>query len=245
MHPILFQFPGFIFYTQTLLLFMAFIAGLLAAINEGKRFDLPRFELTNIVLWGFLGAIIGARILFLLLQQGVSSLTLTEICTLGHSDGGFSVHGGLFAGAAAGIIAARHAHLHPWRVADALAPGLSVAMFFMRLGCLFNGCDYGIITTAAWGIALHGARRHPIQLYEGIGNLLLFPLLKYFNRKPIQPGRTCLIYLLLSAILRFGVDFYREDFHRGWIGLTTPQFISGGIVLAAGVIIFLTIFYKE
>jgi phosphatidylglycerol:prolipoprotein diacylglycerol transferase len=106
-------------------------------------------------------------------------------------------------------------------------------MFFMRLGCLFNGCDYGVVTTAPWGIPLHGANRHPIQLYEGVGNLLLLPLLLLFNKKPARPGGTFLLYMLLSAMIRFGVDFYREEYGGVWGLFTIPQLLAVGIGIFA------------
>jgi phosphatidylglycerol:prolipoprotein diacylglycerol transferase len=132
------------------------------------------------------------------------------------------------------LVAARYHHLNGWRVADALAPGLAIAMFFMRLGCLLNGCDYGVLTTVPWSIPLHGGLRHPIQLYEGLGNLVLLPLLSALNRKPLHPGRTFLIYLMCSALLRFGVDFYREDFARIGGLFTIPQLIALVIAVSAG-----------
>lgn len=235
MYPILFEFPGLTLYTQTLFFIIAFIAGLLVAVHEGKYWNISRLDLTDIVLWGFLGAIPGARVLFLLLSYKHISFSLSEFCTLGTLDGGFSFHGGLFAGGLVTLLAVRHHHLSVWRVADAFAPGLALALFFMRLGCLLNGCDYGIVTNVPWGIPLHGAFRHPIQLYEGVGNLLLFPILLRMNKKPMKPGITFFTYLLLSALLRFTVDFYREEVRHIWPGLILPQYIAVGIVVLSGI----------
>jgi phosphatidylglycerol:prolipoprotein diacylglycerol transferase len=235
LYPILFQISGFTLYTQTVCLLIAFISGLFIAVREGKRFAITRLDITDIVLWGFISAIFGARLLFMLIHWESSSFTVSEICTLGTEDGGFSLHGGLLVGGFAGFLVAQHHHVRIWRLADAFAPGLAVAMFFMRLGCLLNGCDYGVVTTVPWGIPLHDAIRHPIQLYEGIGNLFLFPLLIFFNKKPARPGYTFLLYMLLSAIIRFGVDFYREEYVyiRIWNLFTIPQLLAIGIAIFA------------
>jgi phosphatidylglycerol:prolipoprotein diacylglycerol transferase len=235
LYPILFQVSGFTLYTQTVCLLIAFISGLLVAVREGKHFAITRLDITDIVLWGFISAIIGARLLFMLIRWESSSFTVSEICTLGTEDGGFSLHGGLLAGGFAGLLVARHHNIHIWRLADALAPGLAVAMFFMRIGCLLNGCDYGVVTTVPWGIPLHNAIRHPIQLYEGMGNLFLFPLLVFSNKNPTRPGYTFLLYMLLSALIRFGVDFYREEYvHiRVWNLFTIPQLLAIEIAIFA------------
>jgi phosphatidylglycerol:prolipoprotein diacylglycerol transferase len=236
MYPILYNSPGFILYTQTVLLAIAFIAGLLLAIREAHYAGIPRFELTNVVLVGFISSIIGARAFFLLLTWKSANLTLQELCTIGKLDGGFAFHGGLLFGGLAGWFVTIYYHLPVWRMGDVLAPGLSIALFFMRLGCLMNGCDYGIPSGVPWAITLHGAPRHPIQLYEGIGNLLLLPLLLLLNRKPIRPGTTLLCYVLLSSLLRIGVDVFRADSIRYW-HLTIPQFVALGIAVIAGILL--------
>jgi phosphatidylglycerol:prolipoprotein diacylglycerol transferase len=245
LYPILFEFAGFTLYTQTICLIIAFISGLLVAVHEGKRFAITRLDITDVVLWGFISAILGARLLFMLIYWESSSFTLSEVCTLGTEDGGFSFHGGLLAGGLASFLIAWHHKIQIWRLADALAPGLAVAMFFMRIGCLLNGCDYGIVTTVPWGIFLHGATRHPIQLYEGVGNLLLLPLLIILNKKSAKPGWTFLLYLLFSAIIRFGVDFYREESVRIWNLFTIPQLLAIGIAIFADFILYQKILIKK
>ncbi len=239
MHPILFKLPGFTLYTQTLLLLIAFVAGLLIAVHEGKRFAIPRLAITDVALWGFLCAVFGARLLFMLLTWKTSVFTVSAFFTLGTSDGGFSFHGGLIAGGLGGFAAARHHKLSLWRLADVLAPGLAIAMFFMRLGCLLNGCDYGIVTVIPWGIPLYGAPRHPIQIYEGVGNLLLLPLLFFLNKKPVKPGQVFFLYLFLSGLLRVGVDFYREEYARVEGLFTIPQLIAAGLALLALLVLFI------
>jgi len=234
LYPILFQFPGFTFYTQTLCIILAFVAGLLLAQREGQRFGITRLDLADIVLWAFLAAIPGARLMFLILNWRTATFTFSEFCTLGTLDGGFSLHGGLATGGLVGVLIARQCHVSVWRVADALAVGLAAAMFFLRLGCLFNGCDYGVVTTMPWGIMLHGASRHPIQLYEGVGNLLLVPLIVKCNQKPLKPGTAFMLYLSLSSLLRLGVDVYRDDPLRVWGVFTIPQLIALGLAILAG-----------
>lgn len=233
MYPILYHSPDFILYTQTVFLALAFMAGLLIAIHEAHYARIPRFELTNVVLIGFIGSIVGARAIFLLLTWDVAHFTLREFCIMGDLDGGFAFHGGLVCGGLAGWAVATHYRLPVWRMGDVLAPGLAAAVFFMRLGCLMNGCDYGIPSSVPWAIMLHGAPRHPIQLYEGIGNLIFLPLLLLLNRKPIKPGTTLLCYGMLGSLLRVGVDVYRDDPARYW-HLTVPQLLALGIALGTG-----------
>ncbi len=233
MHPILCEFAGLTIYTQTVSMFGAFLVGLSIALREARRFQLSRLDLIDVVLWSFLAAILGARLAFLMLQGAVSELTLREFCMLGASDGGLSLHGGLLAGGLVGAGLATDRRLNLWRVADSLAPGLAAAIFILRLGCLANGCDYGVPTDLPWGVPLHGALRHPIQLYEGVANLLLLPGLRACNARPCSPGATFLIYLGGSSLIRLLVDFWRADSARLWGGCSIPQLIAAGLAVSA------------
>ena len=236
MHPILFEFPGLTLYTQTVLVIAAFMAGLMLAVHESRQAEIAQCELTTVVLVGFIGSIVGARLFFLLLAWNAAHLTFQELYLLGQTDGGFAFHGGLMFGGFASWLVTRHYRVSVWRMGDVLAPGLALALFFLRLGCLMNGCDFGVPTSQPWAIMLHGSPRHPIQLYEGVGSLALVPFLLFLNRRAYTPGTTLLWYLCLSSSLRFCVDIFRDDPFRYW-HLTIPQFFAFGLAAAAGILL--------
>jgi len=68
---------------------------------------------------------------------------------------------------------------------------------------------------------------HPTQIYEAGSELLILLWLLATERKGRPfPGRTFWGYMLLYAISRFIIEFYRGD-ERGMImGVSTSQFIS-------------------
>src|SRR3954452_9086021 len=68
---------------------------------------------------------------------------------------------------------------------------------------------------------------HPTQLYEAGAELLILAVLLVFERKGRPyPGRTFWGYMLLYAVSRFIIEFYRGD-PRGMVGsLSTSQFVS-------------------
>ncbi len=108
-----------------------------------------------------------------------------------------------------------------------------------RFGCLFAGCCYGKPTTLPWGITFTDpfaaanvgtplvVPLHPTQLYEAGAELLILIVLLLTERKgrPFA-GRTFWLYMLLYAVSRFIIEFYRGD-ERGTVGMfSTSQFIS-------------------
>ncbi|GAK51992.1 prolipoprotein diacylglyceryl transferase [Candidatus Moduliflexus flocculans] len=233
MYPILFETSSFLIYSQSVLMIIAFVAGVIVALHEGERFGYSAKALIDLILWGFLASFIGARFLFIVIDKQSISFPLDKNPLSQIFNGGFSFHGGLVAGGLVIVTIARYRQIAFWRLADALAPGLAVAMLFMRIGCLLNGCDYGVVSSVPWAVPLYGDFRHPIQLYEGLGNFALMFGLMRLNRKPLPPGCVCGIYLFLSSCLRVAVDIYRDDPAR-FLGMTIPQYIAIGIALIAG-----------
>ena len=70
---------------------------------------------------------------------------------------------------------------------------------------------------------------HPTQLYEaGAEGLILLLLLATESRGRRFPGRTFWLYMLLYAISRYIIEFFRGDLGRGTVFtiFSTSQFIS-------------------
>ena len=233
MHPFLFEQTPFAIPSQVALMIIAFIAGLALSIHAGRQFELPQHAVKDAAMWGFITSFLGARLFMIGVEFLQGSFLLDKNCCVHLFEGGYSFHGGLFAGGIAAMLIARLHRLALPRMADAFAPGLAAALFFLRIGCLLNGCDYGIAASVPWALPIDGVFRHPIQLYEGVGNLALAPMLMRLNRKPLRPGRLFALYMLASSSLRLGVDMYRDDPLR-WGGLTLPQYLAAGLAVAAG-----------
>ena len=122
-----------------------------------------------------------------------------------------------------------------------------------RFGCFFAGCCYGKPTTLPWGITFTdpfaaanvgtplGVHLHPTQLYEaGAEVLILLGLLLTEKKGKRYPGRTFWLYILLYAVSRFIIEYFRGD-ERGTVGIfSTSQFISLVLApLAIGMLVYL------
>jgi phosphatidylglycerol:prolipoprotein diacylglycerol transferase len=123
-----------------------------------------------------------------------------------------------------------------------------------RLGCLAAGCCYGRPTDLPWAITFTnplaaanvgtplGIPLHPTQIYEAGAELLILVLLLATERRGrVFAGRTFWMYLLLYAISRFVIEFYRGDPRGEILGLSTSQFISVLLApLSLGMLIWLS-----
>ena len=73
---------------------------------------------------------------------------------------------------------------------------------------------------------------HPTQIYESAAEaLILLVLLATEKKGRVYPGRTFWLYMLMYAVSRFIIEFYRGD-ERGLVFglLSTSQFISTVLV---------------
>ena len=116
---------------------------------------------------------------------------------------------------------------------------------FGRIGCFLAGCCYGKPSSLSWaasfppgsiafdeemaaGHLAFGASRtpglHPTQIYESIGEFLLFGLLLFLEyrlprdqRRERRPGDLLFTYVAAYAALRFFVELFRGDGARGFV----------------------------
>ncbi|MDR1111611.1 MAG: prolipoprotein diacylglyceryl transferase [Deltaproteobacteria bacterium] len=110
-----------------------------------------------------------------------------------------------------------------WATADVVAPSLALGQGIGRIGCFFAGCCYGTVTSAGNplsvvfpGNSLAPANVHlwPSQLFESAGLILLFIFLLISlkkNKQTMYYGLISSYYLCGTGVLRFVVDFFRDD----------------------------------
>jgi phosphatidylglycerol:prolipoprotein diacylglycerol transferase len=142
---------------------------------------------------------------------------------------GFVFYGGLGGGAAGAWAYCRAYPVRLADVADAGAPGLALGHAIGRLGCFFGGCCYGRIVAADFPLAvkLAGAWRHPVQLYEAAGLVVLAAVTALLPRR--RPGAIFCAYVAGYALLRLVVEHWRgDDLERGVVGhlASTSQLLA-------------------
>ncbi|MFI5306267.1 MAG: prolipoprotein diacylglyceryl transferase [Polyangiales bacterium] len=170
-------------------------------------------------------------------------------------NGGLAYYGGLIAASAAGLWFLRRERFPLAKTCDAVATVMPVGLFFGRLGCFFGGCCFGSVTERRLAVsfpafsaasekqfrdglltdkALASLPVHPTQLYEAAGCLAIaaFLTLHAQPRKRFD-GQVMLWFLALYAVLRFGLEYLRDDDRGSVLGLSTSQWI--GLVVVAAV----------
>lgn len=237
MHPLLFEVGRFPVYTYGVLLAAAYLTGLWLAVRRARARGLNGDRVMDLGIWIIASALIGAKLLLLVVDFRYYSQNPGEIFSVIRSGGVF--YGGLIAAVAVAFWYMRRATLPLWPTTDAFAPGIALGHVVGRLGCVMAGCCYGRPTSVPWAITFTntlaaenvgtplGVALHPTQLYEAGAELIILVLLLATERRGrAYPGRTFWLYMLMYALTRFIIEFYRGD-PRGMVGaLSTSQFIS-------------------
>ena len=248
MHPRLFELGAITVYTYGVLLAAAYLLGLKLAMVRAKARGLDANRVLDLGIYIIISALIGAKLLLLITDFETFMHNPRELLTLARSGGVF--YGGLILAVSVALVYIRRVGLPLWTTTDVFAPGIALGHVIGRFGCLFAGCCYGKPTTMPWGITFTdpfaaanvgtplGTPLHPTQLYEAGAELLILIVLLTTERKGRPfPGRTFWLYMLVYAISRFIIEFYRAD-ERGTVGMfSTSQFIS--LVLAPLAVIML------
>jgi len=156
---------------------------------------------------------------------------------------GFSSFGGFIGALIGANVFFRWVRKRPfWEHADIIMFGFPFGWIFGRLGCFIAQDHIGKPSTffLAQQFSRYGTR-HNLGLYEALGTMAIAGIFLWMDRQPRRAGYFAMLWCLLYAPLRFGLDFLRntdlENHDVRWAGLTPAQWgcllmFGGGLLLA-------------
>ena len=260
MYPELFRIGNFPITTYGLMLAVGMILALFVASRLAAKDGLPRERIYDLGLWTLIGGLLGSKILMILTEPN------TDIFTMDFLRSGGVYYGGFIGGFLAVAILIKFYKLPFWKVSDAFAPALALGQAFGRQGCFAAGCCWGKESHLPWavhftekgheytGVPIYYPDKteiflHPVQQYESIIMFAVFGLLFWLHRKKKFDGQVLIAYMILYPIIRFSLEFLRDDPRGDLLGLTsalgisTSQIIS--LIVAAGAVIFMIVRLKK
>ena len=254
MHPILLDLGPATIYTYGVLLAAAYLLGLKLAMVRAQVRDLDEARVLDLGIYIIISALIGAKLLLVITDFRTFMTDPSELITLARSGGVF--YGGLILAVSVALWYIRKIGLPLWTTCDVFAPGIALGHVVGRMGCFLAGCCWGRATDMPWAITFTDSYAaanvgtplnvplHPTQLYEaGAEGLILLLLLSTEKKGSNYPGRTFWLYMLLYAVSRFIIEFYRNDPRGVVLMFSTSQFIS--IVLAPLALVMLVVLARR
>ena len=251
MHPEVLHWGFLHIRSYGVMLAIAFLVGTWIALADARARHLDEDRLIGVILTALIAGVIGARMLYVM--EHLEEFRHAWGSLLALWQGGLTLYGGVIAGTAAGLIAARRAGLPMWIVADTLTPSLALGTAFGRVGCFLNGCCYGRPTKLPWGVVFPpdsfaglefgSLPVHPSQLYAALTGLVLFLAAWAVRRRVAPPGTLFWGFIASFALIRIPLDFTRayevesRVLELGGVTITESQLTSVALALFASLMI--------
>ena len=211
------------------------VAGMTYLIVAGRRETGLTFDQANsLFLLIFLAAVVGGK-LFLLFEAPDRYVRDPALLFSGR---GFVFYGSFLLAIPTMWWFFKKQKLPIYRMLDIMAVTTCLVHIFGRTGCFLAGCCYGKPTESALGVTFTdpacyaqplGRPLFPTQMMEAAYIFLVMFLLLKLKTKRRFYGQLFLAYLILYAVGRFILEFFRGDAGRGFIMepyLSNSQFIA-------------------
>ena len=248
-NPIIFSIGALDVRWYGLMVVLAVVAVIGFALLEAKRTGFSLDVIWDVGLWAVVGGILGSRLLHIIDQWEFY---------ISHPDqflnfAGLAVWGAVLGAGVAILIYGLIKKVSFWKLGDLAAPGAILGQAIGRVGCVVNGCCYGLTCDLPISVvylnpnsyAPHGIPLYPTQIFHFIWNVIGFAILWAVRKKMKPVGSLFMLWLIIFSLGDFVIRFYRES-TLFMFGLPQAQVIDIAIVaVALPVMIIRMVRYKK
>ena len=212
---------GFIqIYWYSITMFLGIAAASIVILTEAKKQKINQDFMINLIFYGVIFGLIGARLYYVLFNLDYYSKYPIEILEIWN--GGIAIHGAMIVGLLVVFLYCKKYKAKFLKILDILAVGFILGQAIGRWGNFFNGEAYGPVTNLANikflpqfiidGMYINGAYRMPTFLLESIWDLVGFIGLVIIRKSAYtKVGQLSGIYLIWYSIGRIVVEEFRTD----------------------------------
>ncbi len=239
---------GFIqIYWYSIMIALALLVGSTIMMLECRRQKMDEDKFVNLMFWGVISAIIGARLYYVLFNWSYYQQHFIEIFEVWN--GGLAIHGGIIGG---GLFVLYYCHKYKmnWlKTIDIIVLGLILGQAVGRWGNFFNQEAHGGIVTLEYlqnmhipefvinGMKIGGVYYEPLFLYESILCVIGFIILTIVKRfRYIKVGQLTALYMIWYGIGRFIIESKRTD--SLMLGSFRVAQIVSALMVVVGILLF-------
>lgn len=224
-NPVMIEIGSLSIHWYGLILALGAVAGLLLAIQEGKRFGIRSDFFMDLLLIGAPTAIIAARIYYVAFQWDQYKDNFLDVFKIWQ--GGIAIYGAIAGALICGYFYSKAKGYSFWRIADICAPSLLIGQMIGRWGNFVNQEAYGgPVEESFLRNTLHipnfivdqmyivkdAVFVHPTFLYESIWSLVGLIILFVIRRRNfMREGEVIASYFIWYSIGRFFIEALRTD----------------------------------
>lgn len=222
MNPILIEIGPISIYWYSITMLLAILIGSFLFIKEAKNKGYDEKFISNLIFYGIIFGIIGARIYYVIFNLDYYLQDPIQIIEIWN--GGLAIHGAIIAGAIWFIYYSKKNKKSFLKIFDLAVPSLILAQAIGRWGNFFNSEAHGpevarqtlenlnIPTFIINGMNIDGIYYHPTFYYESIWNIIGFIVLIILRKKlKLKTGQLTGIYFMWYSFFRFFIESLRTD----------------------------------
>jgi phosphatidylglycerol:prolipoprotein diacylglycerol transferase len=226
MHPVLFEIGPLTVRWYGVMMGLALFLSIPITAHFAQRFGLGRGTIDAVAVPFLAVLVLGARAAYVV--SHLAEFAGRPLAAVLPPYAGLASHGSIAAGLLFLAWWCPRRGIPIWRLLDAMAPAVLVAIVLVRWGNFMNGELFGGPTSLPWGIAvpgLPGGPRQPLPLYEIAGTLAILAGVPVLARNRPFDGAVWWPAICASSVLRFLLDLLRPEDR-------TPLFLTLGQMAA-------------
>lgn len=245
LNTVAFEIGGFSVYWYGVIVGIGFLLGVVYAYTRCKNMNIDGDQLFDLIIIGFIAAIICARLYYVIFYPGDMYINnWTKIFNI--RDGGLGIYGGIIGAFLVPAIYSKFKKINILPMLDAAAVSFLIGQGIGRWANFINQEAFGYATDMPWGmisentIAVVGLETvHPCFFYESVLCLLGAVGLHFFNEKYRRyDGQGLLLYIVWYGVVRFIIEGLRTDsLMISFINIRVSQAVALLSVLAAVVLL--------
>ena len=225
--PVLLSIFGMEIRYYGLVFVIGFMLIFIVLMKQREKLNLTKDDVYDYIFYLIIFTVVGARIFEILFYEPYFYFG-NPIEMLKIWKGGLSFHGGLSGIILWNYIFTRKKILSFYDTSDILVIPAAFTLFLGRIANFINGELVGKITDMWWAVKFQDYEgfRHPTQIYEALKNLFISFLLIFLRRSNLKKGTLSWLFVLLYGILRFFIEFLKEQ-SSFIFGIPVTQVLSG------------------
>ncbi|MFI5385335.1 MAG: prolipoprotein diacylglyceryl transferase [Fimbriimonadales bacterium] len=250
MYPVLFKIGSFPVHSYGVVLIIAFLVALVVARKRAPRFGIDRNKLTDMAFLALIAGVLGARIAYFIQDPPKD---WHEYFSLQFA--GLTSFGGLVGGALVVIWWSWKTKTSVRLLLDVMGPPLLVGQAIGRIGCLLNGCCYGVVCPASFPFGIHTSENpylhYPAQLYDSLMTMAAFCVLLFIEKMHrFKSGQVAALAIGFWGLSRIIDEFSRagteaqvssgraSSTYWGTLPFTQAQ-VAAGVLIAISVVMYI------
>ncbi len=229
-------------YWYGIILAIGFLSAFIYINKNLKRFKIKSSDFLDMVLYGVIFGIIGARLYYVIFYPGDYYIK-NPWKILDITNGGIAIYGGIIGGLIGASVIAKRRNLKILPILDAASLGFLIGQSIGRWGNFVNQEAFGVYTDLPWGMMSQRTGYqtvHPCFLYESLWCLIGFLILHIYSRKSEKrkDGYIFYLYMIWYGMGRFFIEGIRTDsLIVPYLGIRVSQVFSLAIVVMSCVLL--------